>query len=590
MMKNITLLAAACLCSISAFSTRYLVQTGLDSDAKWTRTLQEGEELIDLTEKGKKLNEVYKQGEHEWWLAAGDYEITASMNFVNGVKIYGGFAGTETSLATRAQADNAQPWEFENITSITGNNTFPIFTCTANLPIETILDGVTVQNGVTSGNGGGMTIRPNGYVRNCRFLYNTASGQGGAILFNGGGTVEDSYFFNNNAKLGGACHIAKISSITGCLFENNIAEQGGAIRSQATDGTIANCIIRNNTATTNGSGIYTQTATTSATKIINCLIYGNKTNVAIYMYGADIINCTVDGGNLNSVYVTTAGGKIINSVFTSDIQSNLATGVEFTNNAYKAITATETIGNVEWTTSNNIQITDGNFGFTNAANGDYTLASTSPLINAGTDVSEDYALAATDLIGTTRPQGAAYDLGAYECPYYTISVTIEGSEYGTIYDDKGTAIPSETSTSIRKGSTLSGYITTNTGYEIAEAYYTNAEGTKTDLKNQIIEDAGTGRWNYTLTITEDMDITVVFKAKGSTTNLQANNINAFRCTVNNGMLQVSGLQLGETISIYNITGSKVAELTASDSNTSVTLQQGIYLVRAAGQTKKIILN
>lgn len=587
MMKNITLLAAACLCSISAFSTRYLVQTGAEADAKWTRELQVGEVLIDLTTQGKKLNEVYKQGENEWWLAAGDYEITASMNFVNGVKIYGGFAGTETSLAERTQADNAQPWEFENITSITGNNTFPIFTCTAALPIETILDGVTVQNGVqTSGNGGGMTIRPNGYVRNCRFLYNTASGQGGAILFNGGGTVENSYFFNNNAKLGGACHIAKISSITGCLFENNIAEQGGAIRSQATDGTIANCIIRNNTATTNGSGIYTQTATTSATKIINCLIYGNRTKVAIYMYGADIINCTVDGGDVNSVYVTTAGGKIINSVFTTPVESALTTGVEFMNNAYASIK-----GNDEWTNSNNKEITNSEFGFTDAASGDYTLTSTSPLINAGTDVSADYALAATDLIGTTRPQGTAYDLGAYECPYYTISVTIDGSDYGAIYDEQGTAIQSGTSTSIRKGSTLSGYITTNTGYEIAEAYYTNAEETTTDLKDIITEDTGTaGRWNYTLTITEDMDITVVFKAKGSTTNLQANNINAFRCTVNNGMLQVSGLQLGETISIYNITGSKVAELTASDSNTSVTLQQGIYLVRAAGQTKKIILN
>ena len=309
------------------------------------------------------------------------------------------------------------------------------------------------------------------------------------------------------------------------------------------------------------------------------------------MRGADIINCTVDGGDVNSVYVTTAGGKIINSVFTSDIQSNLATGVEFTNNAYKAITATETIGNVEWTTSNNIQITDGSFGFTNAASGDYTLTSTSPLINAGTDVSADYATAATDLIGTTRPQGAAYDLGAYECPYYTISVTIEGSEYGTIYDDKNQPIATGAQISLIKGSTLSGYITINEGYEIAKASYTNAAGTEIDLKKQIIEDATiTGRWNYTWTVTEDMDIKVVFQTKGSTTNLQANNINAFRCTVNNGMLQVSGLQLGETISIYNITGSKVAELTASDSNTSVTLQQGIYVVRAAGQTKKIILN
>lgn len=491
MMKHITLLAAACLCSISAFSTRYLVQTGAEGDAKWTRTLQDGEELIDLSVQSKNLNAVYKNQGDEYWLAGGEYTTTASMSFTGGSKIYGGFAGTETELSERATVEGGHAWEFKNATIITGNNTFPIFTCTAALANETVLDGVTVQNGSQSnGNGGGMMIRPNGYVRNCRFINNTASNQGGAILFNGGGTVENSYFSGNSAKLGGACHIAAISNITGCLFENNTAENGGAIRSQATDATIANCIIRNNTATTNGSGIFTQSSA-SANKIINCLIYGNQTKVAVYMRGADIINCTVDGGDVNSVYVTTAGGKIINSVFTTPVESALTTGVEFMNNAYASIK-----GNDEWTNSNNKEITNGEFGFTDAASGDYTLTSTSPLINAGTDVSADYALAATDLIGTARPQGTTYDLGAYEY--------VPGS------------------------------------------------------------DPGTG--------------------------LQAASTNSFRYTTNGNLLHISGLTAGETIIIYNIAGSKVAERTVSESTMSIALQQGIYIVRAAGQTKKIILN
>ena len=87
-----------------------------------------------------------------------------------------------------------------------------------------------------------------------------------------------------------------------------------------------------------------------------------------------------------------------------------------------------------------------------------------------------------------------------------------------------------------------------------------------------------------------MDIKVVFQEKGTSTNLQEDNINPFRCTVNNGMLQVSGIQIGETIIIYNIAGNKVAERTVSESTMSIALQQGIYIVRAAGQTKKIILN
>lgn len=48
--------------------------------------------------------------------------------------------------------------------------------------------------------------------------------------------------------------------------------------------------------------------------------------------------------------------------------------------------------------------------FVNAPSGNYQLQSTSPAINAGTTV----AFVTTDKAGTTRPQGAAYDMGAFE--------------------------------------------------------------------------------------------------------------------------------------------------------------------------------
>lgn len=48
--------------------------------------------------------------------------------------------------------------------------------------------------------------------------------------------------------------------------------------------------------------------------------------------------------------------------------------------------------------------------FTNEAGADYTVPSTSPAINAGTTI----AAVTNDLLGVARPQGAAYDQGAYE--------------------------------------------------------------------------------------------------------------------------------------------------------------------------------
>ena len=48
--------------------------------------------------------------------------------------------------------------------------------------------------------------------------------------------------------------------------------------------------------------------------------------------------------------------------------------------------------------------------FVNAAGNDFQLQSNSPAINAGITLAD----IVTDYAGVTRPQGAAYDIGAYE--------------------------------------------------------------------------------------------------------------------------------------------------------------------------------
>lgn len=56
-------------------------------------------------------------------------------------------------------------------------------------------------------------------------------------------------------------------------------------------------------------------------------------------------------------------------------------------------------------------VTSGTFGFVDLANHDFRLAAGSPLINAGAGLG---ALNPDDYAGQARPQGGAYDVGAYE--------------------------------------------------------------------------------------------------------------------------------------------------------------------------------
>jgi hypothetical protein len=65
-----------------------------------------------------------------------------------------------------------------------------------------------------------------------------------------------------------------------------------------------------------------------------------------------------------------------------------------------------------YTVSNNYQNTTANCKFTNSGTDDYTLASDSPALNYGTSLASQGVT--DDILGISRPQGAAYDSGCYE--------------------------------------------------------------------------------------------------------------------------------------------------------------------------------
>lgn len=582
-MKKITLLLALSLmCSFSAFATRYLVQTGASEAATW-RAAGDGEVLVDLTVAGKTLNAwltetfaSFPAGD-QIWIAKGTYQVSAIFNIPANFAVYGGFAGNETTIDERIKGSN--PWDFSNETTLDGNNATAIFGCASNR--TALIDGITFTKGYISGNSAGLTTRLGVVVRNSKFLENNATGQGGAVLMNGGGEIYNSYFYNNSANMGGAVHIggSGASVVSGCHFENNKAitgttKQGGAIRSQSTVATIINSKFINNDAAANGSAIYTQIDTDKANKIINCLFYGNKTKSALYLRGAAVYNSTIVNNDGGGAYLATKDAQIYNSVFWAESKSKATVsgvdvaGVEYKNNASITIPSNST-----WVISDNIQIdtlvSEPNYPyFANPLSNDWTITYQSPLLNTANSLISNSPT--TDLAGLTRPQGSAYDMGAYELAYFNLTVTF--NEGGTVNELTSGAVLNEP-----KGKAIAFTITPASGKSVKSVLYNNAE-----VKTELVE----GVYS-TPALTANSTLVVEFEdniSTGINTEKQS-----FLCFANGNQIEVQGLSAGETVELYNVTGARVAVSNATNSNVTFNTGKGIYFVKVSDKVQKVVV-
>ncbi|MDD3491228.1 MAG: T9SS type A sorting domain-containing protein [Paludibacter sp.] len=593
-MKKITLLLALSLmCSFSAFATRYLVQSGASGAATW-RAAGEGETLVDLTVAGKTLNAWLTAttftNADEIWVIKGTYVFSAVYAFPTaGLDVYGGFIGTETTLTERSKGTD--PWTFTNETILEGNNnTVQIFT-PGGARVNTIIDGLTINKAGVAG-GAAIVGRDGMTFQYCKFTNNISTGNGGALLLNGGGNVNSCYFGNNKGNSGGALHCGTAagltSGITNCIFENNQAagganNLGGALRSQAA-GTlnIDNCIFRNNDAVANGSAIHIQlAAATNFTTLSNCLIYGNTTKAAVYMLGGTMNNCTVANNPEGGVYVASATipSKIYNSVFwgpdtkSGGISSPASNSVAvIQNTAYTSIQSANFTGT---SNTNNILLdfentgsTEGSFyaGFADPLNNNYSLTYQSALLNNGQTI----ASVTTDLTGLARPQGAAYDIGAYELAYYNLTVTF--NEGGTVNELTSGVVLSEP-----KGKAIAFTITPASGKSVKSVLYNNAE-----VKTELVEGVYT-----TPALTANSTLAVEFEdnlSTGINTEKQS-----FLCFSNGNQIEVQGLNAGEKVELYNVTGARMAVSNAENSKVSFNTGKGIYIVKVSDKVQKVVV-
>jgi parallel beta-helix repeat protein len=125
-------------------------------------------------------------------------------------------------------------------------------------------------------------------------------------------------------------------------------------------------------------------------------------SAGIYLFGSTnpyVWNNTVANNvNMHGIYADgTSGGEVRNNIAYGNIGATDTRPAEQIRNTGTSVTVT-----TNDTTANPL--------FVNASTGDFRIAVGSPAIDQGTTI----ATVTSDFIQTSRPQGAAYDIGAYE--------------------------------------------------------------------------------------------------------------------------------------------------------------------------------
>ncbi|MCP4326809.1 MAG: hypothetical protein GY787_34270, partial [Alteromonadales bacterium] len=312
------------------------------------------------------------------WIAAGTYKPTdenTPFNISGDVKIYGGFAGDETSLSQRNWNINRTILSGDLDSSSTAN----VGDAHSVIKISTdnvVLDGFIIEYGYADGKniddryGAGLYIKGvssdtdvnNAQITNCIIRNNKSPG-----------TV-------NNGAGGGVALYGDNHTFTNCLFyDNSSSSEGGALSLRTANNlNLINCTFAQNTAKYGGA-VFIHTATLESTEIINSIFYDN---IALTnnpnIYNNDSGNTVKLSFSLLDTELPAAGGTVIN------------------------------IGN-------NIVNTDPLF--TNAPNDIFTLQNNSPAIDVGDNSVnlEGKALGGNDRkINKTLINLATIDIGAYE--------------------------------------------------------------------------------------------------------------------------------------------------------------------------------
>ena len=274
---------------------RYVMETakGTGDGTSWENASGDLQKMID------ELATVNAPG--EVWVAKGEYrpitqiiegvQYAASFRMRDGIDVYGGFAGTETSKADRLKGD--MPWiytnetvllgaDYENNTAAWANNQWNVTSSSRHVvwfaPMSgeedfksvTVLDGVTIKGGAANGGegltdfatdkGGGVYMGLNATLQNSIVTENTSKGNGGGVYVNAGRVVSSLIYNNSAATDGGGVFVSGAGLVLRSMITDNSAKNGAGVYLDKNNDEypeeyliLSTSVISNNTALENGA-------------------------------------------------------------------------------------------------------------------------------------------------------------------------------------------------------------------------------------------------------------------------------------------------------------------------------------------------
>ena len=367
---------------------RYVMPNGTGDGSSWENAAGDIQSMINASNSGCQV-----------WIRYGNYSLSETLLMKQGVNVYGGFFGNETSIDDRPKSDldgngTIESWEFTHTTVLNGQYARQVLRQSNNFMVETVWDGVTITNGRNEASGSGASIMLNGKLVNSIVSGNTSfieySNRG-----NGGGIVN----------FGGTISHCLVSSNTVSTYHPNVntESRGGGIYG----GIVSRCVITGNISYDSGGALYNCEAD-------NCLIAENSGGGA---YNGTYSNCT---------FVYNYGGIVSQNSSNYAILTNCIvwnnSGVQVGTNTI--VTYSGVQGGFTGTGNINLPTTNDAGGplFLNPDDFNFRLLSTSPCVNSGDNFAVTNPYEAKDLDGNPRIYGDTVDMGCYEFGiYHTVS-------------------------------------------------------------------------------------------------------------------------------------------------------------------------
>lgn len=445
-----TLLAVLLLGSAAKSQTiHYVTPTGENPTTgnKWEVAGLSDDQILTLPEALAASNagdQIWVLGFEEITSADQLYVIPDQSGFVlkSGVKLYGGFAGTERTIEERATLGETPYFVYRSVLSGDINRDDTVdeinYVYPANAKRVDNATHVLSLNMEPTQQSGNNNTYPT-VVNGCTVI------GGNATAGNGGGI----YVYGDNTG-GGAYRIEK------CFLLNNYAVQGGGaiyvsadVKATSTESRIVDCVVYNNLAGERsgsvnlGGGIRIDGVGT----VVNSSIFNNEGGGVLLSSNAKAVNLTIARNTVMGI----EGGEVYNSVIWGNSKVQNPSAAVFENCA-----------------SDNVMITGAGCisisSESNGANGplfeapsvrtsfdrdfdwkrnayptwSWDILEGSALIDEGNDGAYYAGLPTTDLVGETRKNGTI-DIGAYEFQHLDASriryVKEGGTGNGTSWDD-----------------------------------------------------------------------------------------------------------------------------------------------------------